>query len=194
VSTAQRKDRIATARLLLRPVKESDREAVLDIFSDKKTLRYWSREPISTLEEADSLIQSELEWATRENCINWGIALTESNLLIGKISLFQISDQNRRAEIGFVLNRRLWGKGFMSEAMANVLAHAFDELKLHRIEADTDPGNAPSLALLEKFGFSREGYFHDRWRVRGEWFDSIMLGLLEQDYRKITSNNLSLPA
>jgi ribosomal-protein-alanine N-acetyltransferase len=194
VSSAENKGRISTARLLLRPMKVSDRDAVLDIFSDEKTLQFWSAEPISTLDEADLLIQREVELASQENCINWGIALADSNLLVGKISLFQISEQNRRAEIGYLLNRRHWGKGFMSEAMASVLAYAFDELKLHRIEADTDPGNAPSLALLEKFGFSREGYFHDRWNVRGEWFDSVMLGLLEHEYRKTFSNKLSLPA
>jgi ribosomal-protein-alanine N-acetyltransferase len=38
--------------------------------------------------------------------------------------------------------------------------------------------------LLEKFGFAREGLFRDRWWVHGKWHDSIMLGLLEEDYRK----------
>jgi len=169
----------------------SDREAVLDIFSDEQTLQYWSSETIGTLAEADLLIQQELEWASSDSCVNWGIALADSNLLVGKITLFQFHPQNRRAEIGYLLNRSHWGKGFMSEAMVRVLAHAFDDLKLHRIEADTDPANGPSLALLEKFGFSREGYFHDRWLVRGEWYDSVMLGLLEHEYRKTVSNKLS---
>ena len=65
-----------------------------------------------------------------------------------------------------------------------MLAHAFDEMKLHRLAADTDPDNLPSLALLETFGFSREGLFRDRWWVHGKWHDSVMLGLLEEDYRK----------
>jgi RimJ/RimL family protein N-acetyltransferase len=67
--------------------------------------------------------------------------------------------------------------------MARVLAYAFDTLKLHRIEADTDPENTPSLALLDRFGFTREGVFRDRWYVHGKWHDSVMLGLLLQDYR-----------
>ena len=116
--------------------------------------------------------------------MSWGIALPDSNLLIGKICLFQISEQNRRAEIGYLLNRRQWGKGYMTEAMVFVLAYAFEGLGLHRIEADTDPENLPSLALLEKFGFAREGLFHDRWYVHGKWHDSVMLGLLASTYRK----------
>jgi ribosomal-protein-alanine N-acetyltransferase len=56
---------------------------------------------------------------------------------------------------------------------------------LHRIEADTDPENLPSLALLEKFGFEREGFFHERWHVHGKWHDSVMLGLMESRYRAV---------
>jgi RimJ/RimL family protein N-acetyltransferase len=73
----------------------------------------------------------------------------------------------------------------MAETMAAVLAYAFDVLKLYRVEADSDPGNTASLALLEKFGFTREGLFRERWLMDEKWFDSVMLGLLEDDYRKL---------
>ena len=163
----------------------SDSSAYLDIFSDARTLQYWSNEPICNLKEAESLIQQDIEWSESKNCICLGVALSDSNLLIGKITLFQLNEQNRRAEIGYILDRRQWDKGYMTEAIGWLLAYAFGELKLHRLEADTDPQNLPSLALLEKFGFSREGLFRDRWWVHGKWHDSVMLGLLKKDYRKI---------
>jgi RimJ/RimL family protein N-acetyltransferase len=72
----------------------------------------------------------------------------------------------------------------MSEALSAVLNYAFDELDLHRVEADVDPDHAASLALLNKFGFAREGLFRDRWFVHEEWHDSVMLGLLARDYVK----------
>jgi len=174
----------STDRLLLRPLEKGDRDAVLEIYSDAETMLYWSSEPISTFGQADEIIENEIKWGAEGNCWNRGIALVESNLLIGKICLFQISEQNRRAEIGYLLNRQHWGKGYMSEAMEFLLAFAFDEMDLHRIEADTDPDNLPSLALLDRFGFVREGYFPDRWFVHGKWHDSVMLGLLEDTYRK----------
>ena len=172
-----------TSRLVLRPVTMDDADAYFDIFSDARTMLYWSREPIEEYEEAQELAGQDIEWAKSESCINWGIALPDSNRLVGKINLFQISEQNRRAEIGYLLDRRHWGRGYMSEAMACVLEYAFNTLDLHRIEADTDPDNAPSLALLDRFGFSREGLFRDRWFVHGKWHDSVMLGLLQEDYR-----------
>lgn len=182
--TQPQKPSISTARLTLRPFSKNDREAVLDLFSDAETMVYWSREPISTLAEADTLIGKETEWGASDSCFNWAIALADSDSLVGKISLFQLDTQNRRAEIGYILNRKQWGNGYMTEAMARVLDFAFDILQLHRIEADTDPDNRPSLALLEKFGFAREGLFRDRWWVHGKWHDSVMLGLLESVYRE----------
>jgi ribosomal-protein-alanine N-acetyltransferase len=184
VIVTKKANEMRTERLLLRPLEMSDGSAYLDIFSDTETLLYWSTEPITNIEEAESLVRQDIEWSALDSCICLGVALADSNLIIGKVTLFQLSEQNRRAEIGYVLDRRQWGKGYMTEALGWLLAHAFDELKLHRLEADTDPDNLASLALLEKFGFAREGLFRDRWWVHGKWHDSIMLGLLEEDYRK----------
>jgi ribosomal-protein-alanine N-acetyltransferase len=190
VLVCEKSNEMRTARLILRPLEISDSSAFLSIFSDAETMLYWSKEPISTIEEAESLIQQDIKWSASDNCICLGVALAESNLIIGKVTLFQLDRQNRRAEIGYVMDRRHWGKGYMTEAMEWLLDYAFDVLKLHRIEADTDPDNIPSLALLEKFGFSREGLFYDRWWVHGKWHDSVMLGLLENDYRKNSASLL----
>jgi RimJ/RimL family protein N-acetyltransferase len=84
--------------------------------------------------------------------------------------------------VGYILDRRHWNKGYMSEAMARMIDHAFNDLNLNRLEADTDPGNTASLALLERFGFRREGLFRQRWLVHGKWHDSVMLGLLRGDW------------
>ena len=62
--------------------------------------------------------------------------------------------------------------------MECMLDFAFNELDLHRLEADSDPDNQASLALLEKFGFQREGLFRERWWIDGRWCDSVMLGLI----------------
>jgi RimJ/RimL family protein N-acetyltransferase len=174
---------LETERLILRPLRKDDRLAFFEIFSDQQTLKYWSGDVIETLQEAGDLVDQELQWAASGHCINWGIELRDGGPLIGKIVLFNFSDQNRRAEIGYILARRQWGRAYMTETLAEVLNYAFQELKLHRIEADTDPENLASLALLKRFGFSREGLFRDRWWVQGKWHDSVMLGLLASEFR-----------
>ena len=176
---------LRTDRLVLRPITTRDTGAFFDIFSDFETLRFWSNPPISELSEAEALIQEELEWSGSGKSITWGMALPESDYLIGKFTLFQFHEQNRRAEVGYILDRRHWRMGYMSEAMDSVLHFAFDTLQLHRLEADTDPENLASLALLEKFGFQREGLFRDRWYMDSRWLDSVMLGLLRPDFKKL---------
>jgi RimJ/RimL family protein N-acetyltransferase len=171
-----------TARLLLRSIGSQDRDAFFDIFSDPETVQYWVGAPITAMSEAAALVERDLGLTASRTCINWGIVLPESNRLIGKFTLFAYSRQNRRAEVGYILDRRYWGKGLMSEVMTEALDYAFGSLALHRLEADTDPANAASLALLEKFGFKREGFFRERWLVAGKWLDSAMLGLLAEDY------------
>ena len=173
---------LQTPRLMLRALKPGDARGYLDIFSDPESMVFWSGEHITTLAEAEDMLTADMRWVNSGEALCWGIALPETDQLIGKISLYLFSKQNRRAETGYILNRKFWGRGLMSEALAAVLHYAFDELKMHRIEADVDPDHAASLALLEKFGFVREGTLRDRWFVHGEWHDSIMLGLLSQDY------------
>ena len=70
----------------------------------------------------------------------------------------------------------------MTEALTAMINYAFSSLGLHRLEADSDDKNAASLALLEKLGFEREGFFRERWLVNETWEDSVMLGLLKQDW------------
>lgn len=175
--------RLETARLRLRHLDPGDAAAYHGIFSDSETMRFWSGEPIETLDEARDMLDRDLEWVKSGDALCWGIALPESNRLVGKISLYLFSRQNRRAEVGYILDRSHWGRGLMSEALDAVLEFAFDELDLHRVEADVDPDHAASLALLARFGFVREGLFRDRWHVHDRWHDSVMLGLLARDYR-----------
>lgn len=178
---------LETPRLNLRPLRAGDAPAYLEIFTDPKTLTFWSCETVRTLADAAGMVAEDIRWVERGEALCWGVALPDEDRLIGKVSLYFFSRRNRRAETGYILNRRYWGKGMMSEALSAVLQYAFAELGLHRIEADVDPDHAASLALLEKFGFVEEGRFHDRWYVHGEWHDSIMLGLLAPAFRPLES-------
>ena len=63
-----------------------------------------------------------------------------------------------------------------------MIAHAFDTLGLHRLEADTDPRNERCLKLLTRLGFREEGRLRERWHVGGEVQDSVLLGLLREEW------------
>jgi len=65
----------------------------------------------------------------------------------------------------------LSGQGYMSEGLALLLRHAFVELRLHRLEANIQPGNEPSLALVRRAGFVREGFSERYLKIGGRWRD-----------------------
>jgi RimJ/RimL family protein N-acetyltransferase len=74
----------------------------------------------------------------------------------------------------------------MGEAVSAVLDYAFGTLGLHRIEADSDPRNDASMALLERLGFQREGFQRERYFDLGEIQDAVLFGLLAREWRERT--------
>jgi RimJ/RimL family protein N-acetyltransferase len=108
----------------------------------------------------------------------WGVARRDDDRVVGTLTVFHVDEQHRRAEIGYVLARAAWGHGFAGEAVSRLLDHLFEDHHLYRVEADVDPRNTRSLAVLERLGFLREGVQRGRYHVAGEVQDSVLLGLL----------------
>ena len=104
--------------------------------------------------------------------------------LVGVVTLSQIFlGAFRNAYLGYSAFAPHDGKGYTSEAVRLVLAHAFDGLGLHRVEANVQPGNARSLALVRRCGFRREGYSPRYLHIHGAWRDHERWALLEEEWR-----------
>ena len=174
---------LTTRRLLLRPLRADDAPGMYAIYSDPETMRYWSSQVVKNLEAAAGIVGDDLRLQLDGSAAFWAVVLPKTGRVIGKFSLFYINPENRRAEIGYVLNRQFWGKGYGTEILDAMIATAFDVFHLHRLEADIDPDNAASLALLKKFGFREEGLFRERWLMGNEWRDSILMALLAPAWR-----------
>jgi len=76
------------------------------------------------------------------------------------------------------------GQGYMTEAFGRALDYAFNRLKLHRVEANVQPGNARSNALVTRVGFAREGYSRRYIRIAGRWRDHVRYAMLAEDWRE----------
>jgi RimJ/RimL family protein N-acetyltransferase len=179
---------LETPRLRLRWLTREDGSALYDVFSDPEVARYLSRPPWTDPAGAATLVDDLHASFELRELFQWGIALREDDRVIGTCTLTRIDEPHRRAELGYALARRCWGQGLGREAIDRVLAYGFDDLGLHRIEADTDPRNARSIRLLEGAGFVREGYLRERWHVNGEICDGLFFGLLRREWeaRRIT--------
>lgn len=174
---------LSTARLVLRPLADSDAPALMAIFGNPRVMRYWSTPPWTTVDQALRFIERSHHFAQQGDGVRVGITRREGGELIGQCTLFDWQRQNRRAEVGYSLAESAWGQGHATEAMGALLQWGFDTLDLHRVEADLDPRNTPSARLLERLGFVREGHLRERWIVDGEVSDSWLYGLLRREWR-----------
>jgi RimJ/RimL family protein N-acetyltransferase len=159
---------------------DSDVRALFEVFGDPEVCRYWSRPTLRALAEARALLEEIADGCKGRTLFQWGIAVRESDRVVGTCTLTSFSVEHRRAEIGFAIGRRDWGRGYASEALPALLDHAFGALDLRRLEADVDPRNAGSIRVLERLGFQREGLQRQRYLMNGEVQDALMYGLLKE--------------
>lgn len=105
--------------------------------------------------------------------------------ILGAINLSQIFYGSFEcAYLGYYLFKDYSGKGFMSEALNLVLEFAFDELGLHRLEANIQPWNKNSIRLVERTGFKKEGFSEKYLRIEGKWRDHERWAIIREDFAK----------
>lgn len=108
----------------------------------------------------------------------------DSGGLAGVINLNEIiRGAFQSASLGYYAFEPHSGRGLMHAGMRVVLKHAFESLKLHRVEANIQPANHSSIALVRKCGFVREGLSRRLLKVRGRWRDHERWALLAEDYQ-----------
>ena len=104
--------------------------------------------------------------------------------IIGAINLNNITrGAAHYADLGYVLDADMQGKGLMQEAVRAIIAFAFGPLNLHRIRACYLPTNARSGAVLRRLGFVVEGYARDYLLIDGRWQDQILTSLINPDWQ-----------
>lgn len=173
---------LTTPRLVLRPLAPEDAPALFSIFSDPQVMQYWNTPPWSSLAVAQDYIHAEQQAIRDGQRLTLAIVDRESAELIGKCLLFNYEPESRRAEIGFGIASRAWGKGYVQEAAGELLRHAFKTLEFNRFEAEIDPTNTASGRALERLGFRQEGLLRQRWIIDGHVSDSALYGLLKEDW------------
>ncbi len=174
---------LRTERLVLRPLTRADAAELHTVFSDPEVMRYWSNPPHRDQARTEAMIEMINEDFERREVLQWGIEREADGRLLGTVTLIADGEQPR-AELGYIIGREHWGQGFAGEAQRRAIGFAFEELGLHRLEADTHPENAASLRSLERLGFRREGLLRERWTVAGRVSDSVILGLLASEWRE----------
>jgi ribosomal-protein-alanine N-acetyltransferase len=119
--------------------------------------------------------------------LNYGFLVVhrKTGQLVGAINLNNVVRGGfQSAALGYYAFKPYTGRGLMREGLLLVLKHAFTKLKLHRVEANIQPDNRASIALVKGCGFVKEGYSRRFVKVCGQWKDHERWALLVDDFRR----------
>lgn len=178
---------IHSNRLVMRTLDESCADQVLTyIVRNQQFLSEWEiRREASfyTIDEQRRLLSEEQIHMERGRlCKLWIYEASNEERIIGSISLSNIvRGAFQSCHLGYRLDKELQGKGYTSEALREMIAIAFHDLQLHRIEANIMPQNKASLRVVEKHGFQHEGLAKKYLKINGKWEDHIHMVLLNEE-------------
>ena len=171
---------IETDRLLFRRVPEHDVNEILELRSNPETMKYITRPLLQNLEDALGHYRMIDEAIENNTGINWAVTLKGSPKLLGIIGFYRIQPENYRAEIGYMILPEFQGKGIVTEAIQTLVEYAFDEMKLHSVEAVIDPDNGASEKVLQKCNFVKEAHFRENEFYGGKFWDSVIYSILNK--------------
>lgn len=108
---------------------------------------------------------------------------SETDKLIGGVTLSNVRrGVTQSAMLGYWVGLPFARRGLMSAAVRALLPHAFETLRLHRIEAAVQPTNAASVGVLRRIGFTEEGRLRRYLKINGVWQDHLMFAMLAEDW------------
>ncbi|WP_232376395.1 GNAT family N-acetyltransferase [Amycolatopsis aidingensis] len=168
-------------RVRLREFAGTDAEALYGIIGDPRVAALLSFDA-HTRAEVRELLDGIVERAGRRPRPDYTLAITSraDGQLVGFALL--IPTGTSAAKLGYAVAYQHRGKGYTTDAIRALLNLGFGSLGLHRISASLGPDNTSSIALLERFGFVREGVLREHVYTGGAWRDSVLMALLEHEW------------
>jgi ribosomal-protein-alanine N-acetyltransferase len=169
-------------RVLIHPVKRSDAQEIVAANIRSRDYHAPWAQPVTDMSGFDawfgqSITGPNASFVARE---------TESQGVVGVFNVSQIVlGIFQSAYLGYYGTVDFARRGLMSEALMQVARHAFDDLGLHRLEANIQPGNISSINLVRRVGFSKEGYSPSYLQIGGVWCDHERWALLASDLKNV---------
>ena len=171
---------IETDNLILRGITADDAADLCECISNPEMYKYWGADLSKNEMDASKYIRRNLS-RKPPNGITWGIVLKESAKLVGEIFINSIED-NRLAHIGYRVTKSYWGRGIATEATKAVVKFTFEETELQKLYTHVINGNDGSCKVLEKCGFTKEGFIREGKLFRN-YCNFSLYGYIKSDFK-----------
>ena len=181
------KTRLDGFRVYARPPRLSDWAQWADVRGDNKLILM----PKEPRWPSDALTEEFFGKRVARQTRNWHedrgysflLFLNDTDTLIGGVNINNVCrGAAQYASLGYWLDHRHQGAGYMTEALRLVISHGFTHLRLHRFNAGCLPENTKSIKVLERLGFKEEGFARSYLEIGGEWRDHNLYGLIVEDW------------
>lgn len=178
---------LETERLILKTLGSSYSKQVLKYYSINKDF-FETKMPsygagFFTEEYQSEILKKSGKDAESGHSVKFFIFIKQDlNRIIGDISVSNIvKGAFLSCHLGYKLDEKENGKGYASEALKKIIDYSFNELGLHRIEANIMPANTSSIKLASRLGFFNEGLSKKYLRINGKWEDHLHYVLLNKE-------------
>lgn len=175
---------LGTERLILRAFTEEDIPYAYRNWAGDEEVQNGYGEPVyETAEKTAELIRKYIENTQKSDYYRWAVILRESGECVGQAAFFLVSTDNALCEIEYCIGRRWQNKGYISEAVREILRFAFEDAGFNRVQISCRSNNLPSKKVIEKCGFIYEGSLRKYFKYRGEFCDRLYYGILADEYK-----------
>lgn len=155
---------IETDRLILKNIAIDDRNFIFSQFSDYVVNRYlFDAEPVTDMQGADEIITSYIQPEPRFQH-RWVIMKKSDGTKMGTCWFHCWNQEDCKVEVGYDLKEEFWGKGYMQEAMKEIISFAINEMHITEISACIYIDNQRSTRLAENLGFILSGSMYESFR------------------------------
>ncbi len=178
---------LKTPRLVLRRLRKEDSAAFFRFAGSETVTKYMFWKPHKDVEESAASIEKTLLRYETGNCWRWGIALGETDELIGIIDLLGINETDRSCTFAYMIAEDFWGRGFAAEALSSVLGFAFERLGLKTVWGEHFGPNGASGAVMRKAGMKYIGTELGKYEKCGEVFDVPQYRITREEWENRNS-------
>lgn len=182
--------RLETRRLTLKEITLDDLDWYMRHFNKKEIVVGSGHRGPSDLETARKEMELYITGLFRQGKgFRWGLVLRGSRDLIGSCGFYSWHrDDEPQADMGYDLDPNYWRRGLMTEALTEIIWFGFERMKLYKIRCLIMPTNIPSMNLIEKLGFKKQGIVRECTDAEGKLTDDVVFLITTKEW-----NSMQLP-